>query len=259
MAALATLSTLVALALLVGSSVAKQPNILYILSDDVGWNEVSWHNPDMITPNLQELADEGVVLEHHYTNSLCTPSRSALMTGIFPPLFSFSLPPFSLLYFLYHLLSPIPRSIDITVPYCLIPSFPFPPLYNILINFLPSQLFSFFSSLYPIYQYSPLHIFLPYFFPSSLSSSPFSFFLLSIPFIYHFSPSSPFPFPSLFDIASLFLPLLHFSYLLFTSSPLPFLLLFKYSSPISSPFFLFPPLYTLHLSLIPLFPFLLSL
>ncbi|XP_069983032.1 arylsulfatase I isoform X1 [Penaeus vannamei] len=83
MAALATLSTLVALALLVGSSVAKQPNILYILSDDVGWNEVSWHNPDMITPNLQELADEGVVLEHHYTNSLCTPSRSALMTGYY--------------------------------------------------------------------------------------------------------------------------------------------------------------------------------
>ncbi|XP_037789387.1 arylsulfatase I-like [Penaeus monodon] len=83
MAPLASLSTLVALALLVGSSVAKQPNILYILSDDVGWNEVSWHNPDMITPNLQELADTGVVLEHHYTNSLCTPSRSALMTGYY--------------------------------------------------------------------------------------------------------------------------------------------------------------------------------
>ena len=30
-----------------------QPHIIFILADDLGWNEVSWHNPNMITPKLE--------------------------------------------------------------------------------------------------------------------------------------------------------------------------------------------------------------
>ena len=49
-----------------------------------GFNDVSWHNPDMITPNMEELAKEGVILESAYMQSLCTPSRAALLTGYYP-------------------------------------------------------------------------------------------------------------------------------------------------------------------------------
>ncbi|KAK7077668.1 hypothetical protein SK128_013340 [Halocaridina rubra] len=66
---------------LVATSIAAPPNILYILSDDIGWNGVSWHNSEVVTPSLQELVDGGVLLEQYYTNSLCTPSRSSLLTG----------------------------------------------------------------------------------------------------------------------------------------------------------------------------------
>ena len=50
----------------------------------LGYNDVSWHNSDMITPNLQKLVDNGVTLENHYVQPICTPTRSALMTGFYP-------------------------------------------------------------------------------------------------------------------------------------------------------------------------------
>ena len=49
-----------------------------------GYNDVSWHNPDMITPNLQKLVDNGIALENHYVQPICTPTRSALLTGYYP-------------------------------------------------------------------------------------------------------------------------------------------------------------------------------
>lgn len=74
------LAALFCLATLVGADPSR-PNIVYIIADDVGWNSYSWHNKEAITPNLQELLDGGVLMEQHYANSLCTPSRSALLTG----------------------------------------------------------------------------------------------------------------------------------------------------------------------------------
>ncbi|XP_037071604.1 arylsulfatase J-like isoform X5 [Pollicipes pollicipes] len=49
-----------------------------------GYNDVSWHNPDIISPRLEQLAREGVILEQNYVLPLCTPSRSGLMTGRYP-------------------------------------------------------------------------------------------------------------------------------------------------------------------------------
>ncbi|XP_037071601.1 arylsulfatase I-like isoform X2 [Pollicipes pollicipes] len=48
------------------------------------YNDVSWHNPDIISPRLEQLAREGVILEQNYVLPLCTPSRSGLMTGRYP-------------------------------------------------------------------------------------------------------------------------------------------------------------------------------
>ena len=34
----------------------EQPNIIVIVADDLGYNDVSWHNPDIVSPNLERLA-----------------------------------------------------------------------------------------------------------------------------------------------------------------------------------------------------------
>ncbi|XP_076040502.1 arylsulfatase J-like [Oratosquilla oratoria] len=60
------------------------PNIIFILADDMGWNDVSWHNAKVISPNLQDLHDNGISLNQHYVQPVCTPTRSALMTGYYP-------------------------------------------------------------------------------------------------------------------------------------------------------------------------------
>eukprot|EP00092_Neocalanus_flemingeri_P019261 GFUD01020865.1.p1 GENE.GFUD01020865.1~~GFUD01020865.1.p1 ORF type:complete len:508 (-),score=119.82 GFUD01020865.1:126-1649(-) len=62
----------------------KQPNIIVIVADDLGYNDVSWHNKEMLTPNLGNLAHNGVILEQSYVQPICTPTRSALMTGRYP-------------------------------------------------------------------------------------------------------------------------------------------------------------------------------
>eukprot|EP00090_Calanus_glacialis_P012886 TRINITY_DN21515_c0_g1_i1.p1 TRINITY_DN21515_c0_g1~~TRINITY_DN21515_c0_g1_i1.p1 ORF type:complete len:501 (-),score=111.45 TRINITY_DN21515_c0_g1_i1:46-1548(-) len=61
-----------------------KPNILYILADDMGFGDVSWNNPDMKTPVLERLAREGVILDQFYAQPKCSPSRAALMTGLYP-------------------------------------------------------------------------------------------------------------------------------------------------------------------------------
>ena len=49
-----------------------------------GYNDVSWHNDEILTPNMENLAREGMILENAYMQPMCTPSRVALMTGYYP-------------------------------------------------------------------------------------------------------------------------------------------------------------------------------
>ena len=64
---------------------ATQPNIVFILADDLGYNDVSYHGKDhgsaMKTPTIDKLAGEGVKLGNYYVQPICTPTRSQLMTG----------------------------------------------------------------------------------------------------------------------------------------------------------------------------------
>jgi len=63
---------------------ARKPNIIFILADDLGYNEVGTYGQRRIrTPNIDRLAKEGVRLTDHYSGSpVCAPSRAVLLTGL---------------------------------------------------------------------------------------------------------------------------------------------------------------------------------
>jgi len=63
---------------------ARQPNIIVILTDDQGWADIGYNNPKVYTPNLDRLAAGGATLVNHYVMPQCTPTRVAAMTGRYP-------------------------------------------------------------------------------------------------------------------------------------------------------------------------------
>lgn len=63
----------------------KRPNIIYIIADDLGYGNLTCYNPSsrVPTPNIDRMAKEGTRFTRHYAgNTVCAPSRCALMTGL---------------------------------------------------------------------------------------------------------------------------------------------------------------------------------
>jgi len=64
---------------------ARQPDIVFLLIDDLGFADCGFNGGKQIqTPNIDRLAKAGAVLEHHYVQPVCSPTRSTLLTGRYP-------------------------------------------------------------------------------------------------------------------------------------------------------------------------------
>lgn len=63
---------------------SNKPNIIYILADDLGYGDLSSYGQEKFTtPNIDKLASQGMLFTQHYSgNTVCAPSRSALLTGM---------------------------------------------------------------------------------------------------------------------------------------------------------------------------------
>ena len=62
-----------------------KPNILLITSDQQHWTTIGYNNPEVKTPSLDRLADQGMVFQRAYCpNPTCSPTRSSLITGRYP-------------------------------------------------------------------------------------------------------------------------------------------------------------------------------
>lgn len=62
-----------------------QPHIILVVLRDLGWDDVSFHgNPEIPTPNIDRIANHGVILQEYYTTPKCEDSVAALKTGKYP-------------------------------------------------------------------------------------------------------------------------------------------------------------------------------
>ncbi|MCP5520826.1 MAG: sulfatase [Verrucomicrobiales bacterium] len=62
-----------------------RPNVVFVLTDDQRWDAMScMGNPYLQTPNIDRLANEGVLFRNHFcTTSLCSPSRASILGGLY--------------------------------------------------------------------------------------------------------------------------------------------------------------------------------
>jgi arylsulfatase A-like enzyme len=62
----------------------ERPNIVVILIDDMGFSDLQCYGGEVPTPNINKLASEGVRFTQFYNTARCSPSRAALLTGLYP-------------------------------------------------------------------------------------------------------------------------------------------------------------------------------
>ncbi|MCA8998720.1 MAG: arylsulfatase [Planctomycetaceae bacterium] len=61
-----------------------RPNIIVILSDDMGFSDIQPYGGEIATPTLQRLADQGLCFTQFYNTARCCPTRASLLTGLYP-------------------------------------------------------------------------------------------------------------------------------------------------------------------------------
>ncbi|MDO8543015.1 MAG: arylsulfatase [Opitutaceae bacterium] len=67
-----------------GAAGVQRPNIIVIMSDDMGWSDLGCYGSEIETPNLDVLANGGVRFTQFYNTARCCPTRASLLTGLYP-------------------------------------------------------------------------------------------------------------------------------------------------------------------------------
>lgn len=70
--------------LVTATTYAERPNIIVILSDDVGYSDIGCYGGEIRTPNLDALAASGLRFMQFYNAGRCCPTRASLLTGLYP-------------------------------------------------------------------------------------------------------------------------------------------------------------------------------
>src|SRR6188768_534155 len=63
---------------------ADRPNIIVIMSDDMGWSDLGCYGGEIATPNLDAMAKGGLRFTQFYNTARCCPTRASLLTGLYP-------------------------------------------------------------------------------------------------------------------------------------------------------------------------------
>lgn len=63
---------------------SKQPNVLLIMADDMGYSDLGCYGGEINTPHLNQLASEGLRFTQFYNAARCCPTRASLLTGLSP-------------------------------------------------------------------------------------------------------------------------------------------------------------------------------
>ncbi len=88
------LSTLFSLVLIISISASEPPNVVFILADDLGVNDLSLYGSSFHeTPNIDALAEKGMMYTQAYSaNPLCSPTRASILTGLYPSRIGITMP-----------------------------------------------------------------------------------------------------------------------------------------------------------------------
>lgn len=62
----------------------QRPNIILVMVDDLGYSDIGAYGSEIKTPNIDQLASEGIRFREFYNNSICAPTRASLITGQYP-------------------------------------------------------------------------------------------------------------------------------------------------------------------------------
>lgn len=83
---ISTVASLFAFFLSIHCSIAARPNIVFMVADDLGYGDIGCYGaPDAKTPNIDQLAADGLRFTQMYSNGAeCTPARTAFLTGRYP-------------------------------------------------------------------------------------------------------------------------------------------------------------------------------
>ncbi|MDF2187990.1 arylsulfatase [Paraflavitalea sp. CAU 1676] len=66
------------------STAQQKPNIVLIMTDDMGFSDIGCYGSEIPTPNIDQLASKGIRFSQFYNTAKCCPTRASLMTGLFP-------------------------------------------------------------------------------------------------------------------------------------------------------------------------------